>query len=44
MTKADRDLFRGWQAADKGLPPDPYESPEYLEGYLLRLKTKRRAA
>lgn len=43
VTRADRDLFRGWQAADKGLPIDPHQSPEWLEGYLLRLKSKKRS-
>ena len=41
MTREDRDLFRGWQAAEKGLPPDPYEAPAFLEGYAIGLATVR---
>lgn len=41
MTREDRDLIRGWQAAEKGLPPDPYEAPLYFEGYDLGLVADR---
>lgn len=44
MTRADRDLFRGWQAAQRGLPLDPYETEEWREGYMLYLKSRERRA
>lgn len=42
MTRADRDLFRGWQAAQRGLPPEPHEPAEWHEGYRIWIDTMRR--
>lgn len=42
MTRTDRDLVRGWQAAQRGLPPEPHEPQEFHEGYAIWLETARR--
>lgn len=39
MTRIDREIFHGWQAAQKGVQPHPDASPEWLEGYGIWLKT-----
>ncbi|MCK9549182.1 hypothetical protein [Aquamicrobium sp.] len=41
MTREDREIFRGWQHGERGLPPDLYSTPEYIEGYEMGLATAR---
>lgn len=42
MTDEDRDYLRGWQAASRGDPFDPYETEKWREAYV-RWMVYRRA-
>lgn len=46
MTADDREFVRGWQAAMKGDPDDPFASEQWRDGYRVGLATlaKKRAA
>ena len=41
MTRTDRDIFRGWQHAMRDMPPDPYPTKDYEDGYAIGLATVR---
>lgn len=40
MTRIDRDVLRGWQAAQKGFAMDPSETPEWQDGYRMWLRSR----
>lgn len=41
MTRSDREQIRGWQHAMRDMPPDPYSTKDYEEGYAIGLATVR---